>query len=354
MLALVTDVALDCPPNLDLHTDSLELRTIGSSLVQRPTSNSAAAVAAGASDSIIRQGPIDPSNSRTGKQSKPGIKKRAAAPSVSGTAKKRKLPGSSTFLEPDISQTSLPQPSSSITTRQDHILVHPSTSVSSPRHSSKSTISATCLQSNSSAHSSSRPMLSHGAPVTSATSGYNSPSAMPCPVLPTASATRQSLLDISQRTSPQVSAAPKSVPGPVISKPAGKRFQKLVVTKRPHALLPTNVQEAPRVPNAAGPPQPARPPVLHHLEFPAPLPAPQLSSISLPPSLTQRKRVQHWAIILSGLSDSERRCCVLVSRMFRYAGDCPILLTSYGRLAHRSLYSVPLGLAYTQATPHWS
>ena len=47
---------------------------------------------------------------------------------------------------------------------------------------------------------------------------------------------------------------------------------------------------------------------------------PQLSPITLPPNLAQRKRVQRWAVILSGLSDQQRAVCVFVSRAFRYAG----------------------------------
>lgn len=68
--------------------------------------------------------------------------------------------------------------------------------------------------------------------------------------------------------------------------------------------------------------------MLHHLDFATTLPIPQLTCITLPPSLTQRKRVQHWAIIFSGLTDAERRCCVLVSRTFRYAGNYNILSLS--------------------------
>lgn len=51
-----------------------------------------------------------------------------------------------------------------------------------------------------------------------------------------------------------------------------------------------------------------------------------LKPIEMPPSLSQRKRVHAWSVILSGLSDPERRQCALVSRMLRYAGayynDC--------------------------------
>lgn len=45
-----------------------------------------------------------------------------------------------------------------------------------------------------------------------------------------------------------------------------------------------------------------------------------LKPIEMPPSLSQRKRVHAWSVILSGLSDPERRQCALVSRMLRYAG----------------------------------
>lgn len=50
------------------------------------------------------------------------------------------------------------------------------------------------------------------------------------------------------------------------------------------------------------------------------LPVPVLSQIGMPPSISDRKRVGPWSVILSGISDTERRSCILVSRMFRYAG----------------------------------
>ncbi|KAI1794840.1 hypothetical protein LXA43DRAFT_1112454 [Ganoderma leucocontextum] len=46
---------------------------------------------------------------------------------------------------------------------------------------------------------------------------------------------------------------------------------------------------------------------------------PELFPITMPPTLSHRKRVQRWAVILSGLSNAERAVCVLVSRAFRYA-----------------------------------
>ncbi|KZT64625.1 hypothetical protein DAEQUDRAFT_601748 [Daedalea quercina L-15889] len=114
------------------------------------------------------------------------------------------------------------------------------------------------------------------------------------------------------------SANAKSVPLTEV-RPVGKRFQKLVVNRRPQALpLTKNAHiSASRGPSAAL--QHTNPPVFYHLDFLLAAPIPQLTSINLPPSLAQRKRVQHWAIILSELSNAERRQCVLVSRMVRYA-----------------------------------
>ena len=57
-----------------------------------------------------------------------------------------------------------------------------------------------------------------------------------------------------------------------------------------------------------------------YLDFPAPLVPPALSPITLPPSLTERRLVQRWAIILRGLSDKERFRCCFVSKLIRYAG----------------------------------
>jgi hypothetical protein len=65
----------------------------------------------------------------------------------------------------------------------------------------------------------------------------------------------------------------------------------------------------------------AQPILLWHLDFPAPPEPSLLSAITIPPPLSQRKLVQHWAVILSGLSDKERLRCCLVSKLIRYAGE---------------------------------
>ncbi|KAG1852011.1 hypothetical protein C8R48DRAFT_612006 [Suillus tomentosus] len=51
----------------------------------------------------------------------------------------------------------------------------------------------------------------------------------------------------------------------------------------------------------------------------APISIPSLINITLPPKLSDRKRVQSLAVILSALTDQDRRTCTMVSRAFRYA-----------------------------------
>lgn len=66
-----------------------------------------------------------------------------------------------------------------------------------------------------------------------------------------------------------------------------------------------------------------------YLDLPA-LPVPILGPIGMPPSISDRKKVHSWSIILSRISDADRRACVLVSRMFRYAGKSAHPLLSLG------------------------
>jgi hypothetical protein len=73
---------------------------------------------------------------------------------------------------------------------------------------------------------------------------------------------------------------------------------------------------------------------ISYLDFSA-LPVPVLGLIRMPPSISDRKRVHSWSIILSGISNAERRTCILVSRMLRYAGKSSPRLPLHGV----SLYS---------------
>jgi len=60
----------------------------------------------------------------------------------------------------------------------------------------------------------------------------------------------------------------------------------------------------------------------------APLSTSSFANITLPPKLSDRKRVQRWAIILCALSNEDRQTCAFVSRAFRYAGRMILLLES--------------------------
>lgn len=96
----------------------------------------------------------------------------------------------------------------------------------------------------------------------------------------------------------------------------GKRFKPLAISR------PAAQSTAPRTAQTSLATEPSieAQSAIAHLDFPSPSDLPSLSNITLPPSLSQRKIVRRWAIILSGLSDGERRACARVSRMFRYAG----------------------------------
>ncbi|KIL67864.1 hypothetical protein M378DRAFT_984157 [Amanita muscaria Koide BX008] len=63
------------------------------------------------------------------------------------------------------------------------------------------------------------------------------------------------------------------------------------------------------------------------LEFPVE-PVVDLKQLTLPPSISKRKRAQQFAIILSGISFTDLLNCSLVSRMFRYSAH----LSAYHRL----------------------
>ena len=58
---------------------------------------------------------------------------------------------------------------------------------------------------------------------------------------------------------------------------------------------------------------------LQYLDFLVPRQL-SLESVSLPPSLSQRKQVTRLAILLSGISLEQLKECFQVSRLFRYAG----------------------------------
>lgn len=101
---------------------------------------------------------------------------------------------------------------------------------------------------------------------------------------------------------------------------SGKRFKPLRVMRPPSATLgDRNGPRCSQKNKSAN--VTAQPILLWHLDFPAPPEPSLLSVITIPPPLSQRKLVQRWAVILSGLSDKERLRCCLVSKLIRYAGE---------------------------------
>ncbi|KAJ3519242.1 hypothetical protein NM688_g9329 [Phlebia brevispora] len=97
---------------------------------------------------------------------------------------------------------------------------------------------------------------------------------------------------------------------------ARKRFKPLVVNKK----LPISPIATARLSQVSGAATvSAASAVPFYLDLPSTSSEPSLSLIAFPPSITQRKRVLQWAVILSGLDDEDRRQCVFVSKLFRYA-----------------------------------
>jgi hypothetical protein len=82
---------------------------------------------------------------------------------------------------------------------------------------------------------------------------------------------------------------------------------------------------------------------LHYLDLPhLPFDSLVLVPITLPPKLSNRKYVHRWSIILSGLSNEERRQCALVSRMFRYSSELQFFVSRIFLRAHLHFYEVYL------------
>ena len=108
--------------------------------------------------------------------------------------------------------------------------------------------------------------------------------------------------------------------------PKGKRFKPLVLRKDvpfPHAVsvaMPHKITSHTPISTLDATFSSLVP--RQHLDFShLPFDSLVLSPITLPPKLSNRKYVHRWSVILSGLSNEERRQCSLVSRMFRYSGE---------------------------------
>lgn len=104
----------------------------------------------------------------------------------------------------------------------------------------------------------------------------------------------------------------------------GKRFKPLVLKAASPPSYSISIVNPP-IPNVSGTVfgqnESSNASAACHLDFPQTVSDTLVfSPITWPPKLSLRKQVYRWSVILSGLSNEERRQCKLVSRMFRYSG----------------------------------
>ncbi|KAH8994325.1 hypothetical protein EDB86DRAFT_3044932 [Lactarius hatsudake] len=123
--------------------------------------------------------------------------------------------------------------------------------------------------------------------------------------------------------SPKLAGARRAVRAqPMGTTTSGKRFKPLEIMRPPAAMSgdTENAQMALGLHGDEGARTKAPHTAIRHwyLDFPPMAPL-ALFPITLPPSLSERKLVQRWAIILSGLSEEERFRCCFVSKLIRYA-----------------------------------
>lgn len=131
--------------------------------------------------------------------------------------------------------------------------------------------------------------------------------------------------------------------------PLPKRFVPLVVRKVNTVTNPVRASQHTTSAPAVLPmgDEQLRPPTLYHLDFPV-IASIALTSVSLPPSLSQRKRVPKLAIILTLVSTEDLTNCAQASRLFRYAGvqsaliiNALIYIVAYISAVHRLSWSFP-------------
>lgn len=106
-------------------------------------------------------------------------------------------------------------------------------------------------------------------------------------------------------------SVPPAYPTPFAYKP----FKPLSVTRPPAYNPPKSI-----LVNQSPTPFSAEVETLYHFDFQPCAPA-TFMDVTMPPPLSRRKLISRMAIILSGLSNSDRRACVFVCRAWRYAGQ---------------------------------
>ncbi|KAF7346173.1 hypothetical protein MSAN_01844100 [Mycena sanguinolenta] len=140
------------------------------------------------------------------------------------------------------------------------------------------------------------------------------------PLLPTAQPSASKVLLPQAAPPPLPAVVPIPQDAAQLPQPKAKRFVPLVVTKKPQVPV---AAPAPLVPSTAVPPAISNDAsvveVLYHLDFPTTPAPPLLTSITLPPKKSERKRVPNLSVRLSFLADEDIGKFVSVSRVFRYA-----------------------------------
>ncbi|KAI0084795.1 hypothetical protein BDY19DRAFT_476883 [Irpex rosettiformis] len=157
----------------------------------------------------------------------------------------------------------------------------------------------------------------------------SSVSALVLPALPVAPLTpveenlqirRSDMTPSSLRITDVSRAVPNTVVHSTLSGAIPSRFKPLIMKKKPSQIAPfPSSTKAVSLSRTAGSSVDSSV-TLRYLELAASPAPPSLSSITLPPSLQHRKRVQQWAIILSQIDEESCAQCSLVSKMLRYAG----------------------------------
>lgn len=154
------------------------------------------------------------------------------------------------------------------------------------------------------------------------------PSAQPAlPALANTSNPRR--IDVASACSTTLKVATGAVLPQTLARASGKRFKPLVLSKRPVQHLKSGLTSAnastgtkrPSIASKLPTPSKQQEAVLGYLDFSPSACLPTLAPITMPPHVSQRKRVHSWAVILSEVSGRDRASLVLVSRMFRYAGS---------------------------------
>lgn len=137
---------------------------------------------------------------------------------------------------------------------------------------------------------------------------------------------------VPRKSSNTIIAVAREVPPQSLEKNtsvSGKRFKPLLLKNKRSEV----VKAASTRPLETGQLQPKGPTstsdsVISHLDFPRPKSI-KLNPISLPPSVSQRKRVSALSLALCAISKGDLQPCAHVSRLFRYSGKLNFLEDSH-------------------------